>query len=164
MGEDGPARPLLRGLRQGEAALFHVHHGRAGDVVGRAAVERQDYQVQRFQAHLNTGSDLFHWVRDTDILEDKQPGVTVRFVDDWGDGASMQDTLVTEDAAADDDEPDWLGLEQQPKVNYDEKSKDETRVLMENENTLLLGGRWCSAYKPRQIGSRISKETHVFLF
>ena len=35
-----------------------------------------------FGAHLNTGSDLFHWTNDADVLQGKNPGVTVRFVDD----------------------------------------------------------------------------------
>jgi hypothetical protein len=36
-----------------------------------------------FGAHLNTGSDLFHWIHDAGILQGKTEGVTVRFVDDW---------------------------------------------------------------------------------
>jgi hypothetical protein len=35
-----------------------------------------------FGAPLNTGSDLFHWVNDEDILYEKKLGVTLRFIDD----------------------------------------------------------------------------------
>jgi hypothetical protein len=70
-----------------------------------------------FGAHLDTGSDLFHWVKDADHLQGKTPGFTVRFVDDWENAPSLQDETVTatpsESVSLDEDEPDWLVLGKQ---------------------------------------------------
>lgn len=38
-------------------------------------------EFNSFGAHLNTGSNLFHWVHDAEILEGKTNHITVRFVD-----------------------------------------------------------------------------------
>ncbi|KAJ2891252.1 hypothetical protein MKZ38_000691 [Zalerion maritima] len=105
-----------------------------------------------FGAHLNTGSDLFHWVRDADVLQGKTPGVTVRFVDDWENSLSMQDTDTvvasssSEAQTLDDEEPDWLVLEKQLQAKYADKGKDSKRIEMEAKAKLPLRGRWCSAY------------------
>ncbi|KAI6090460.1 hypothetical protein F4821DRAFT_229381 [Hypoxylon rubiginosum] len=103
-----------------------------------------------FGAHLNTGSDLFHWVKDADILQGKVPGVTVRFVDDWEGGGSVSETVVnstiSDALSVDDDEPDWLVLEKQLQAKYADKDKDSKRIEMEQKAKLPLRGRWCSAY------------------
>ncbi|KAI9155598.1 putative CDC123-like protein L884 [Paramyrothecium foliicola] len=105
-----------------------------------------------FGAHLNTGSDLFHWVRDADILEGKTNEVTVRFVDDWEDDDSTQETLVSPRPhvrpAEDEDEeaPDWLLLEKQLQAKYADKDKDSKRIQIEAKTRLPLRGHWCSAY------------------
>jgi hypothetical protein len=66
---------------------------------------------------LNTGSDLFHWVKDADHLQGKTPGVTVRFMDGWENAPSLQEETVaatpSELVSLDEDEPDWLVLEKQ---------------------------------------------------
>ncbi|KAK4244756.1 hypothetical protein C7999DRAFT_34899 [Corynascus novoguineensis] len=97
-----------------------------------------------FGAHLNTGSDLFHWVKDADILQGKTPGVTVRFVDDWEEGTLM--ATSSESVSLDEDEPDWLVLEKQLQAKYADKAKDNERLRMEAKAKLPLRGRWCSAY------------------
>ncbi|KAK2595109.1 hypothetical protein QQS21_007194 [Conoideocrella luteorostrata] len=110
----------------------------------------QVIEFNGFGAHLNTGSDLFHWVRDADALEGRSPGVTVRFVDDWEDNHSEQTAgvLLTEPSAipATDVEPDWMVLEKQLQAKYADKAKDRKRVAMEQNAKLPLRGRWCSAY------------------
>jgi hypothetical protein len=97
-----------------------------------------------FGAHLNTGSDLFHWVKDADYLQGKTPGVTVRFVDDWEDAPSLQEEAVaatpSESVSLDEDEPDWLVLEKQLHAKFADKVEDGERPK------LPLRGRWCSAY------------------
>ncbi|KAI6779863.1 uncharacterized protein J7T54_001951 [Emericellopsis cladophorae] len=80
-------------------------------------------------AHRNTGSDLFHWVTDHDILCGKPPGVTVRSADDWEEGTmenivnrekkvrgdtEHEDTESNQpppEALPEATEPDWLVLE-----------------------------------------------------
>ncbi len=103
-----------------------------------------------FGAHLNTGSDLFHWVRDVDILHGKTSGVTVRFVDDWEDLRMPHEEAMTttpfESPLLDEDEPDWLVLERQLQAKYTDKGKDSKRIEMEKKAKLPLRGRWCSAY------------------
>ncbi|KAL7959092.1 hypothetical protein V8C34DRAFT_280888 [Trichoderma compactum] len=102
-----------------------------------------------FGAHLNTGSDLFHWVSDNDILQGKSLGVVVRFVDDWDDDATTAagDSLATtsESTLGDGEEPDWAVLERELQAKYSEKNKDEKRMKIERVG-LPLNGRWCSAY------------------
>ncbi|KAK0641778.1 hypothetical protein B0T16DRAFT_420520 [Cercophora newfieldiana] len=103
-----------------------------------------------FGAHLNTGSDLFHWVNDADVLLGKNTGVTVRFVDDWEQLNTTQDgptdSAQSESVSQDDDEPDWLVLEKQLQAKYADKAKDEDRLKLESKTALPLRGRWCSAY------------------
>lgn len=103
-----------------------------------------------FGAHLNTGSDLFHWVNDAHILQGENSGVTVRFVDDWEGQQSVQETVVAvtpaESLSTEDAEPDWLILEKQLQAKYADKAKDKDRIAMEENNELPLRGRWCSAY------------------
>ncbi|KAI1378289.1 hypothetical protein F4677DRAFT_390253 [Hypoxylon crocopeplum] len=105
-----------------------------------------------FGAHLNTGSDLFHWVKDADILQGKVAGVTVRFVDDWEDNSYVQEMVVpptpseSESVSMYEDEPDWLILEKQLQAKYADKEKDIKRIEMEEKAKLPLRGRWCSAY------------------
>ena len=65
-----------------------------------------------FGGHLNTGSDLFHWVNDADILHGKQKGITVRFVSSEGDNQvieHIEEAINTDDT--DEEMPDWLALE-----------------------------------------------------
>ncbi|KAI1124367.1 hypothetical protein F5Y10DRAFT_285092 [Nemania abortiva] len=96
-----------------------------------------------FGAHLNTGSDLFHWVKDEEILQGKAPGVTIRFVDDWEaremTGNSMSDSAASVSESLEEEEPDWLVLERQLKAKYADKGKDAKAKLP-------LRGRWYSAY------------------
>jgi hypothetical protein len=104
-----------------------------------------------FGAHLNTESDLFHWINDADVLQGKMPGVTVRFVDDWEQLPNAQgDTTSTATSESisqqDDEEPDWLVLEKQLQAKYADKAKDNERLKLESKNKLPLRGRWCSAY------------------
>jgi hypothetical protein len=66
-----------------------------------------------FGAHLNTGSDLFHWIHDADVLQGKTEGVTVLFVDDWEQVPTVHEEVVTatpsESVSLDEDEPDcWF--------------------------------------------------------
>jgi hypothetical protein len=104
-----------------------------------------------FGAHLNTGSDLFHWVKDEDILQGKTSGVTIRFVDDWearetaGNSISSSAASISQ-SLDEEEEPDWLVLEKQLKAKYADKEKDATRLGMEAKAKLPLRGRWCSAY------------------
>lgn len=104
-----------------------------------------------FGAHLNTGSDLYHWVKDADILQGKTPTVAVRFVDDWEDQDLAQTLgLATMPSStcvsSDKDEPDWLVLERELQGKYANKAKDSKRIEIEEKNTLPLRGHWCSAY------------------
>ncbi|KAL2153835.1 hypothetical protein VTH82DRAFT_2510 [Thermothelomyces myriococcoides] len=99
-----------------------------------------------FGAHLNTGSSLFHWVNDADILEGRRPGLTIRFVDDWEeDGPTAQDQVVSVSELA-DETPDWLELERQLQSKYSDAHKSKQRKEMENAARLPLRGRWCSAF------------------
>jgi hypothetical protein len=133
-----------------------VYHGRQRDAT----------EFHGFGAHLNTGSDLFHWVNDTDILYDNQRGITVRFVDDeevaeQGRGAAnngrqdkQHEALVTsqstEKSAPEEqnqvNEPDWLVLERKLRQKYANESKDRDSLEMKERAKLPLRGRWCSAY------------------
>ncbi|KAL4728897.1 hypothetical protein ACLX1H_003299 [Fusarium chlamydosporum] len=125
----------------------------------------QIIEFNGFGAHLNTGSDLFHWVNDHDILYGERPGITVRFVDDWEaapvetvvDDASAHETssgvadqpaahAMAPDANEEPVEPDWLVLEKKLRQKYHESSKDKERLEMEERTNLPLRGRWCSAY------------------
>ncbi len=103
-----------------------------------------------FGAHLNTGSDLFHWVKDAAILQGKAPGITVRFVDDWEGQNLVQETVVvstpSESLSLDDYQPDWLVLEKQLQAKYADKAKDNKRIAMEEKTKLPLRGHWCSSY------------------
>ncbi|KAK0744943.1 hypothetical protein B0T21DRAFT_358708 [Apiosordaria backusii] len=103
-----------------------------------------------FGAHLNTGSDLFHWTKDADVLQGRTPGVTVRFVDDWEHLPTAQEDVQTpqlsETISQDEDEPDWLVLEKQLQAKYADKAKDSERLKLEAKTKLPLRGRWCSAY------------------
>ncbi len=47
-------------------------------------------ELNGFGAHLNTGSDLFYWVNNSDILAGKQDDIVIRFVDDWEDGGGFR--------------------------------------------------------------------------
>ncbi|KAI0102586.1 hypothetical protein GGR51DRAFT_550454 [Nemania sp. FL0031] len=93
-----------------------------------------------FGAHLNTGSDLFHWVKDGDILQGKTPGVTIRFVDDWETRETTKESIsgsaASISASIDEEEPDWLVLEKKLKERYGTKTKAK----------LLLRGLWYGAY------------------
>ncbi|KAH6857098.1 hypothetical protein B0I37DRAFT_412968 [Chaetomium sp. MPI-CAGE-AT-0009] len=97
-----------------------------------------------FGAHLNTGSDLFHWVKDADHLQGKTQGVVVRFVDDWERTPSLQEGTVvptpSESLSLDEDEPDWLVLEKQLHAKFADNAEKSERAK------LPLRGRWCSAY------------------
>ncbi|KAJ4252021.1 hypothetical protein NW762_011322 [Fusarium torreyae] len=125
----------------------------------------QIIEFNGFGAHLNTGSDLFHWVNDHDILYGERPGITVRFVDDWED--TPKETVVDVASGADASEgvanqpmehsadhsvqpepaePDWLVLEKKLRQKYHDSSKDKDRLEMEERTSLPLRGRWCSAY------------------
>lgn len=128
----------------------------------------QVIEFNGFGAHLNTGSDLFHWVNDRDILYGERPGITVRFVDDWEDLPT--ETVVNPDAEGDasqgkdstesqgpsqpiqqgqteePQEPDWLILEKKLRQKYNDSTKDKERLEMEERTNLPLRGRWCSAY------------------
>ncbi|KAH0564993.1 hypothetical protein GP486_001608 [Trichoglossum hirsutum] len=93
-----------------------------------------------FGAHLNTGSDLFHWVNDADILQGKRAEITVRFVDDW---EASGDAVTTEKGNSTDvgeQKPDWLALEEKIRASF-----DSTR-LKKYEGKLPLRGRWSSSY------------------
>ncbi|AEO54518.1 hypothetical protein MYCTH_2297169 [Thermothelomyces thermophilus ATCC 42464] len=99
-----------------------------------------------FGTHLNTGSSLFHWVNDADILLGERAGLTIRFVDDWEeDGPTAQDEVVAVAELA-DEAPDWLELERQLQGKYSDAHKSEQRKEMENAARLPLRGRWCSAF------------------
>lgn len=106
-----------------------------------------------FGPHLNTGSDLFHWVRDKEILQGSGKNVVVRFVDDFEETLSGTrtpslsygtdtDTTTIED----EEEPDWKVLSRQLAAKYATEGKDDERLKMEKKNSLPLQGRWCSAY------------------
>lgn len=106
-----------------------------------------------FGAHLNTGSDLFHWINDADTLQGRKPGITLRFVDDWEkvksvDRASIDDgsSTLVEEEALEDPEPDWLALEKKLKGQYGKEEPVTGRLSAEEKLKLPLRGRWCSAY------------------
>jgi hypothetical protein len=104
-----------------------------------------------FGAHLNTGSDLFHWVKDADILQGKTEGVTVRFVDDWEDDDSTRETLVppetpvlgTDDDNDEDAAPDWLEMSKQLQAKFADEEKDDERRIIESKTQLA---HWSSAF------------------
>ncbi|KAF2195029.1 hypothetical protein K469DRAFT_543630 [Zopfia rhizophila CBS 207.26] len=107
-----------------------------------------------FGAHLNTGSDLFHWVHDADTLQGRKPGITVRFVDDWEgcdlslkmeNGAGPQ-TPDEKQEPLDDDDPDWLALEKKLRCQYGRSVNEVGKLPPEKKLSLPLRGRWCSAY------------------
>ncbi|RYP20214.1 hypothetical protein DL765_002888 [Monosporascus sp. GIB2] len=111
--------------------------------------EAKIIEFNGFGAHLNTGSDLFHWVNDADVLHGKTPGVTVRFVDDWEQQPMRKTAMPPTPSASlslDEEEPDWLVLEKQLQAKYADKEKDGKRIEMEEKARLPLRGRWCSAY------------------
>lgn len=97
-----------------------------------------------FGAHLNTGSDLFHWVNDADILTGKRKDIVVRFVDDWEDGSPVEtiEKLQPRDTVEEGDKVDWFALEAKIRANYSEEAEDFTA----RKGKLPLKGRWCSAY------------------
>jgi hypothetical protein len=106
-----------------------------------------------FGAHLNTGSDLFHWVNDADILYGKTAGVTVRFVGpDRGRGrdivvqpAPEVKKAEREEKEDEDEMPDWLALEERIRATYGQEGGE--KPLNMNPNVKLpLRGRWCGAY------------------
>lgn len=103
-----------------------------------------------FGAHLNTGSDIFHWTNDADVLQGKNLSVTVRFVDDWENiPTSVTQEVVapaSESVSLDEEEPDWLVLEKQLQAKYADKAKDSEHLKIEAKAKLSLRGRWCSAY------------------
>ncbi|EXJ78230.1 hypothetical protein A1O3_09391 [Capronia epimyces CBS 606.96] len=105
-----------------------------------------------FGAHLNTGSDLFHWVNDAEILEGKRPGVTLRFVDDNevifepGGGSASQEVKEVTGEGAQDPVPDWLALEQKLRERYGNDPTEEKMLTLERKTKVPLRGRWCSAY------------------
>jgi hypothetical protein len=103
-----------------------------------------------FGAHLNTGSDLFHWVNDAEILEGKVEGITVRFVDDWEDNTVKidggHDPQPSDTVSLDEEVPDWLLLEEQLKAKYADKGKTQDSLQVEKKIKLPMRGRWCSAY------------------
>ncbi|KAG5759954.1 hypothetical protein H9Q72_011919 [Fusarium xylarioides] len=125
----------------------------------------QIIEFNGFGARLNTGSDLFHWVNDHDILYGERPGITVRFVDDWEDttvekmvnDTSQDDTSggvanqpqcqsVHDSEQPGPAEPDWLVLEKKLRQMYHNSLKNKERLEMEERTNLPLRGRWCSAY------------------
>ncbi len=107
-----------------------------------------------FGAHLNTGSDLFHWVDDENILLGRAPGVTVRFVDDWeaGENKSIKEAVkghaLGPDNAIEQVLPDWLALEEKLRANFNtvKLNGDEEHLVPKEKYPLPLRGRWCSAY------------------
>jgi len=108
-----------------------------------------------FGAHLNTGSDLFHWINDADILQGRQSGITIRFVDDWEEdgaiesGRAKQNEIVSiqvEEQIEEDAEPDWFALEKKLKSQYGQLSNAATKLSLAKAAKLPLRGRWCSAY------------------
>lgn len=104
-------------------------------------------EFNSFGAHLNTGSDLFHWINDADILYGRTPGITVRFVDDWEDdkpGQAEEEEKPVE-TKQEDAEPDWLTLENKLRDLYGKRA-DEQEKLPTEKAKLPLRGRWCSAY------------------
>ncbi|KAH8585343.1 hypothetical protein B0O99DRAFT_713396 [Bisporella sp. PMI_857] len=105
---------------------------------GNPKWKAQIIEFNGFGAHLNTGSDLFHWIRDHDILYGNQPGITVRFVDDLEEEPIKQ--------GEESNEPDWLLLERKLRQKYMDSAKDKERLEMEKRTKLPLRGRWCSAY------------------
>lgn len=103
-----------------------------------------------FGAHLNTGSDLFHWVNDADILQGRTPGVTIRFV--GPDKATGVDIVVEpapeakkEEEEEEDEMPDWLALEEKIRATYGQE-EGEKPLNMNPNAKLPLRGRWCGAY------------------
>jgi hypothetical protein len=114
-----------------------------GDTTGWKA---RIVEFNGFGAHLNTGSGLFHWVNDTDILQGKTPGLTIRFVDDWEEGGPVaKDKVVTVSDVA-GESPDWLELEKKLQEKYSDPHKTEQRKRMESATRLPLRARWCSAF------------------
>lgn len=114
-----------------------------------------------FGKHLNTGSDLFHWVRDASILEGNGDVVTLRFVDDWENAPGKPEPKlenvaqtdepiieqVIEPMAIEDVKPDWLALEEKlrAKFSYTNDSEGE-KLAVPQKLRYPLRGRWCSAY------------------
>jgi hypothetical protein len=114
-----------------------------------------------FGAHLNTGSDLFHWVNDADILHGKTAGVTLRFVGPDGQGADevverpqpvpevteVEEAEKNKEGEEDEDEvPDWLALEDKIRATYGQEEGQEKPLNMNPNVKLPLRGRWCGAY------------------
>lgn len=114
-----------------------------------------------FGKHLNTGSDLFHWVRDADILEEKGDNITVRFVDDWEkapgkpepkfENVAQMDApvidQVVEPVFAEEAKPDWLALEEKLRAKFSFSNDAEgEKLAVPQKLRYPLRGRWCSAY------------------
>lgn len=94
-----------------------------------------------FGAHLNTGSDLFHWIRDAEILYGQRPGITVRFVDGWEDKDQPKTTESVGRApveSKEDDLPDRLALEPKLREKYSSNDKGKEDRLETGENSSSL--------------------------
>jgi hypothetical protein len=94
-----------------------------------------------FGAHLNTGSDLFHWVTDAEILHGKRPEIIVRFVDDWEEheeAPAEEKVQIIE--PKEEQKPDWLALEEKIKANF------SATQFKKREGKLPLRGLWSGSY------------------
>ncbi|PGH01869.1 hypothetical protein AJ79_07806 [Helicocarpus griseus UAMH5409] len=128
-------------------------------------------EFNSFGAHLNTGSDLFHWVDDKKILYGENDGITVRFTEremqftpDTSQGkcdsfsvlptptSSKADvetsSLAPAENPGEDAKPDWLALEEKLRAKFRSVNiNDGDPKASSNKRTKLpLGGRWSSAY------------------
>ncbi|KAL9629693.1 MAG: hypothetical protein Q9164_006766 [Protoblastenia rupestris] len=109
-----------------------------------------------FGKHLNTGSDLFHWVNDASTLQSSGENITLRFVDDWADQpvkledeVKIETTTLVDQTPADvtDAKPDWFTLEEKlrRKLSYTQDSGN-VKLSVPAKLRFPLRGRWCSAY------------------
>lgn len=118
--------------------------------IGKGHWTAKIIEFNGFGAHLNTGSDLFHWVKDADILQGSDSSVRVRFVDDWEESGTIVASEILHPIVTDsvDDEPDWLALETKIRSCYDTSARAPTTEAKQplSKTRLPLQGRWCSAY------------------
>lgn len=131
----------------------------------------QIIEFNGFGAHLNTGSDLFHWVHDKDVLYGENNGITVRFIEEREDDSSDQSeghrhsfSVTTAQTSSESDmetsslaptenpteeaKPDWLALEEKLRAKFgklDIKRADQ-RLAPSERIKIPLRGRWSSAY------------------
>jgi hypothetical protein len=113
----------------------------------------QIVEFNGFGAHLNTGSDLFHWVHDAHILHGEDDGVTVRFIEDKEDRdqpevekqkeceTTSEQSSVEESAP--DTKPDWLSLEEKLRAKFSklDTGDGEERLAPSQRLKIPLRGR-----------------------